>query len=130
MRRSSLTALVVLLLLACPFAASAADPLAGEWTISGRDPGAPEGVSEYEGRAQLTREGEGYRFEAEVDGSTYRGVGLFDAAAGVFSLAFQCREDQEIGLSQYRLSKGVLEGRWATLSAPGEVGLETWRKVR
>ncbi len=124
--------LVLALALAGTVQAAPRDPLEGEWTITGWEPGAASGAEPtYAGRVSLRKHGDGYLFEGSIDDGDYFGVGLFDAKTATLSLTFQGPSGEDSGLTVLTLKGDALEGRWLYLTDDeGRAGREVWKRAR
>lgn len=103
-------------------ALQAAD-IAGEYTISGKD---PYDNKTYGGKATITQSGKIYSAKWEEDnGDKFFGTGLLngDVIAFIFDTDTDS-EDAESGLQVYKVDNGVLRGEWTFLEGD-KVGTET-----
>ena len=123
-------ALALLLTLLPAAALAQADPVAGAYAVTGWEPGAEQSKENaYTGTAEIRALGDGYTFSADMDGSGYEGVGIYDPQTGVLSLGFHSLDGVERGVTTLGVNAaGDLEGPWMPDSGDGTLGYEVWRR--
>ena len=112
-----------------PVCAQGAD-LAGEYTVAGWDPGRDAGdLPDYKGWVELKPWGDAWKYRGFMDGHSYVGVGLYDAATATLSLSFSSEDGAETGLTVLVASGDGFLGRWV-FSGVGEgiPGREKWTR--
>lgn len=130
-RRISLTAFFIVWMCALQLAFSPvgarAEGVVGKYLVKGWDPGV-EQIEEnaYIGTLEITRRGDEFFLEAEIDGSRYMGVGLQDESSGSISFSFVDHDGEVVGLSVAKAGENGYDVRWTIGS--GSVGREIWTR--
>lgn len=104
--------------------------LAGEYTVTGWDPGRDTGdLPDYKGWVELKSWGDAWKYRGFMDGHSYVGVGLFDPATATLSLSFSSEDGAETGLTVLTVSEDGLMGRWVFSGVDdGSPGREKWTR--
>ncbi len=122
--------LCLLLVLSAPAASWAFDgPPAGEYRISGNDPGAPNTAS-YGGTLHLSNKGNVFSFQGIVDGQNYHGRGIYDTECRILSIVFAGEHPAEQGITVLKWNGTTLKGKWLLMNnTDGVMGAEEWHPV-
>jgi hypothetical protein len=124
-------ALFSLILSSSALAAGAPD-IAGEYVVSGWDPGHSRAdVPDYKGWVELTAWGQAWKYRGFMDGMSYVGVGILDAGTGTLSLSFRSEDGAETGVTMLKMTGDGFDGQWVFAgSGDGVPGCEIWARKR
>ncbi len=127
-----LALLLIALVVSYSSICAAGQDLAGPYAVKGWEPGQDQSAkTTYSGTAQLTKRGDVFVYEGDMDGHKYVGVGIFHPESKTLAIHFTEVDSGKMGVAHFSGKPNELIGLWAWLKdKQGKLGKEIWTRKK